>query len=117
GRVERADGQVRATAVTLALPAWAQTQKASAREQLALDYVSGEWRFARRMDGSQLQIEQLALSRDEKESPLPRISVEWLPGHVRGAVASAPLHSAAMVMRWLAPQIIPNDVRVKGTLQ
>jgi uncharacterized protein YhdP len=117
GRVEKADGQVRATDVTLAVPAWARTERTNAHEQLTLDYVSGEWRFARRVDGSQLQIEQLALSRDEKESPLPRISVEMTPGHVRGDVASVPLHSAARVMRWLAPQILPDDVRLKGTLQ
>ncbi|HEY1284366.1 MAG TPA: DUF3971 domain-containing protein, partial [Steroidobacteraceae bacterium] len=117
GRVDKADGQVRATDVTLAVPAWAQAEGPGSREQLTLDYVSGEWRFARRLDGSQLQIEQLALSRDEKESPLPRISIEMAPGHVRGDVASAPLHSAAMIARWLAPQMLPDDVRLKGTLQ
>src|SRR6185436_8070038 len=38
GRVEKADGQVRGTDITLAVPAWAQTEPASPREQLTLDY-------------------------------------------------------------------------------
>ena len=123
GRIDKADGQVRATDVTLAVPAWEQTERPdvppsyASRAPLTLDYLSGEWRFVRRLDGSQLQIEQLALSRDEQDPPLPRISIEIAPGHVRGDVATAPLHSAARVMRWLAPQLLPDDVRLKGTLQ
>src|SRR5206468_1545205 len=72
---------------------------------------------ARRQGSTQLQIEQLALSREEKDSPLPRISIEIAPNHVRGDVASVPLHSAAIVARWLAPQLLPEDVELRGTLQ
>ena len=123
GRIDKADGQVRATGITLGVPTWAQTAQPgvppsyASRTSLTLDYLSGDWRFARRPGGAQLQIEQLALSRDEKDSPLPRISVEIAPNHVRGDVASVPLNSAAMVVRWLSPQLLPEDVELKGTLQ
>jgi uncharacterized protein YhdP len=124
GRIEKADGQVRATDVSLGVPTWAQTWDATrtqdaepvygSRAALTLDYLSGDWRFARRQGGGQLQIEQLTLSREQKDAPLPRISVEISPGHVRGALASAPLSSAAVVARWLSPQLVPADLELKG---
>jgi uncharacterized protein YhdP len=123
GRIDKADGQVRATDVVLSVPAWAPMDRPGAppsqasRAALSLDYVSGDWRFARRQGGAQLQIEQLALSREEKDAPLPRISVEFSPQHVRGDVANAPLSSAARVASWLAPQLVPDDLELKGTLQ
>src|SRR5262249_23321939 len=102
---------------------WAQVERPASpasrasRPSLALDDVSGDWRFARRQDEAQLQIEQLALSREEKDAPLPRISVELAPNHIHGDVANAPLSSAARVASWLAPQLVPDDLELKGTLQ
>ena len=115
GRIEKADGQVRATDVSLGVPTWATgAQPQYSRSALTLDYLSGDWRFARRPGGAQLQIEQLALSREEREAPLPRISIEIAADHVRGDLRSAPLHSAATVARWLSPELVPEDLELQG---
>jgi uncharacterized protein YhdP len=119
GRIEKADGQVRASGVTLGAPPWADASSAAAvpHDVLRLDYLAGDWRFVRRAGGGHLQIEQLVLSREDKDSPLPRISVEIGGNHTRGGVARAPLHSAAAIARWLAPELIPPGIVLKGSAE
>jgi uncharacterized protein YhdP len=117
GRVEKADGRVRATDISLGVPTWAEGAQPAylSRAPLHLDYVSGEWRFARRPESGQLQIEQLALSREEKDAPLPRISVEIGSDHVRGELANAPLRSVAVMAQWLTAEPFPSDLDLQGT--
>ena len=119
GRVEKANGQVKANDLALGAPPWIDTARASyaARGTLKLEYVSGDWRFVSRGTGGQLQVEQLVLSREDKDTPLPRISVELGEGHVHGTVAQAPLRSAASVAQWLAPSLVPSGVLLSGTAE
>ena len=86
-------------------------------QPLKLDYVTGSWQFQRRGDTSQLQIEQLVLGRDQKDSPLPQFTVEMTPGHLRSALASAPLAPITTLARWIAPELTPSDVSLDGKLQ
>jgi uncharacterized protein YhdP len=119
GRVEKANGDVKANEVTFGTPVWVSSLHAAISPPhgvLKLDYLSGDWRYVRRATGGgQVQIEQLVLSRDAKGSPLPRLAVDFTDGHVHGSVASAPLESAAAVAQWLSPSLVPAGVELKGT--
>src|SRR5690349_13286293 len=75
GLVEKAAGDVRAFDLVVGTPSWLEPVQAS-RSSLKLDYVTGSWQFQRRGETSQLQIEQLVLGRDQKDSPLPQFTVE-----------------------------------------
>ena len=116
GRIQKANGQVKATDVTFGTPAWIDSPRANyaAHGVLKLDYLAGEWRFVSRKDGGQVQVEQLALSRAEKNSPLPRMLLEFDDGHMHGSLQRAPLHSVAAVAQWLAPQLVPTGIVLKG---
>jgi uncharacterized protein YhdP len=119
GQVEKANGQVKAHDVTFGTPAWIEPSSAAAlaHDVLNLEYLAGEWRFASRPGGAQVQVEELALSREDKATPLPRIAIEIGSGHVHGTIESAPLHDAAEVARWLAPRLVPAGVLLKGTAE
>ena len=98
-------------------PSWLEPVQAS-RSSLKLDYVTGSWRFHRRGDTSQLQIEQLVLGRDQNDSPLPQFTVEMTPGHLRQrSLPSAPLAPITTLARWIAPELTPSDVSLDGKLQ
>jgi hypothetical protein len=56
---------VRAFDLVVARRRWLEPVQAS-RSALKLDYVTGSWRFQRRGEISQLQIEQLVLGRDRR---------------------------------------------------
>jgi len=116
GLVEKADGEVRAFDLVVATPSWLEPVQAS-RSALKLDYVTGSWRFQRRGEISQLQIEQLVLGRDQKDSPLPPFTVEMSPGHLRSALPSAPLAPIATLARWIAPELTPAGVSLDGKLE
>lgn len=116
GLVEKADGEVRAVDLVVRTPPWLQPVQAS-RNSLKLDYFAGSWRFQRRGDTSQLQIEQLVLGRDQKDSPLPQFTVEIKPGHLRSALPSAPLAPIATLARWIAPELTPAGVSLDGKLE
>lgn len=118
GRIEKANGTVKASDLAFGTPQWADSVRASiARNALKLDYVAGEWRFVSRANGGQLQVEQLVLSRADKDTPLPRVSLDFSAGHVHGSVPRAPLASATAVARWLAPTLLPTGVQLTGTAE
>ncbi len=120
GRIDKADGQVRATDVSFGTPPWIQTSSpayAASGDSLKLDYMAGEWRFVRRAEGGQLQVERLALSRADKDEPLPPLSVEFGAGRMHGSVARAPLPSVMAIAQWLAPTLLPAGVVLKGSAQ
>jgi uncharacterized protein YhdP len=116
GRVEKANGQVRAVDVIVGTPSWSGPVQAS-RSPLKLDYVTGDWRYLRRGEASQLQVEQLVLSREQKDSPLPQFTVEMRPGHLHSALESAPFSSIAALARWLAPALAPAGVSLEGKVE
>jgi uncharacterized protein YhdP len=116
GKVEKASGEVKGFDLVLGTPAWLEPVRAS-RSTLKLDYVTGSWQFQRRGETSQLQIEQLVLGRDQKDSPLPQFTVEMTPGHLRSALAAAPLTPITTLARWIAPELTPSDVSLDGKLQ
>ena len=116
GRVEKADGQLRAVDVVVGTPPWLGPVQAS-RSPLKLDYVSGDWRFLRRGESSQLQVTQLVLGREQKASPLPQFTVEMRPGHLHSALDSAPFNSVATLARWLAPELAPAGVSLEGKVE
>ena len=116
GLVEKAAGDVRAFDLVVGTPAWLEPVQAS-RSSLKLDYVTGSWQFQRRGETSQLQIEQLVLGRDQKDSPLPQFTVEMSPGHMRSALPSAPLAPITTLARWIAPELAPAGVSLDGTLE
>ncbi len=117
GRVEKASGQVKAEDVTFGTPAWLDVSNASPAVHgvLKLDYIAGDWRFVRRSEGAQVQLEKLLLRRDGASAPLPPVSIEFSTGHLHGSVSRAPLDSVAAVAQWLAPQLLPSGVTLKGT--
>jgi uncharacterized protein YhdP len=119
GRVDKANGQVKANDLTFGTPPWIDPAHAAytAHGVLKLEYLSGDWRFVRRGTGGQIQVEQLVLSREDRGTPLPRISVELGRGHVHGTLARAPLRSAADVAQWLAPSLMPSGVLLSGTAE
>ena len=119
GRVEKANGGVKANDVVFGTPAWVDPTHAASLPHgvLSLDYLSGDWHYASRNGGGQVQLEQLVLSREDKDQPLPPIAIEFSAGHVHGSVARAPLHSAAAIARWLAPRLVPSGVVLKGTAE
>jgi len=116
GLVEKANGEVKGFDLVLGTPAWLEPVRAS-RSTLKLDYVTGSWQFQRRGETSQLQIEQLVLGRDQKDSPLPQFTVEMTPGHLRSTLTSAPLLPITTLARWIAPELTPSDVSLDGKLQ
>src|SRR5690606_26136728 len=79
GLVEKATGEVRGVDLVVGAPSWLEPLQASP-SALKLDYVTGSWKFQHRGELSQLQIEQLVLGRDQKDSPLPQFTVELSPG-------------------------------------
>jgi len=113
GRVEKADGDLRAVDLVVGSPSWLVQQP---RGSLKLDYLTGNWRFLRRGSTSQFQVEQLVLSREQK-SPLPRFTVESSAGHLHGTLQTAPLSSVAVIARWLAPQLAIGSVALEGTVE
>jgi uncharacterized protein YhdP len=117
GRVEKANGGVKANDVVFGTPVWVDPARAGSLPHgvLSLDYLSGDWRFASRSGGGQVQLEQLVLSREDKDQPLPPIAIEFGAGHVHGSVERAPLHAAAAIARWLAPRLVPAGVVLTGT--
>ncbi|MEP7243623.1 MAG: DUF3971 domain-containing protein, partial [Gammaproteobacteria bacterium] len=119
GRVDKADGQVKANDVSFDTPPWLDPapHALASRSRLRLEYVSADWRFIRRGDGGQLQVEQLVLSREEKSSPLPRLSMEFSPGRLHGVLARAPLRSVGSLARWLAPQLVPEGIVLTGSAE
>lgn len=119
GRIQKANGKVKANDLTFGTPAWLASAPGSPRAHgiLSLDYLSGDWRFVSRRGGGLVQLEQLVLGREEKDNPLPNVAIEFGAGHVHGSVASAPLHSAAAIARWLAPQLVPSGVALKGAAE
>jgi uncharacterized protein YhdP len=119
GRVEKANGSVKANDVVFGTPPWVDPARTASLPHgvLSLDYLSGEWRFASRRDGGLVQLEQLVLSRDDKDQPLPPIAIELGAGHVHGNAERVPLHSAAAIARWLAPRLVPSGVVLKGTAE
>ncbi len=116
GVVAKSEGQVRATDVAVGAPSWLGPMQASGRS-LKLDYLAGEWKYLRRPEVSQLQIEQLVLSREQQDSPLPAFTVELSAGRLHSAIESAPLQSLATVARWLAPELAPDSVALEGTVE
>ncbi len=89
GVVSKSEGQVRATDVAVGTPSWLGPMQAS-HSALKLDYVSGDWKFLRRAEVSQLQVEQLALSREQRDSPLPAFTIEMSAGRLHSSIQSAP---------------------------
>ena len=116
GVVEKADGEVRAADLVVGTPAWLESLQPS-RRPLKLDYVTGSWRFLRRGDTSQLQIEQLVLGREQRDSPLPPFTVLMSPGHLGTTIASAPLAPITTLARWIAPELTPTGVSLDGTVE
>jgi uncharacterized protein YhdP len=116
GRVQKADGRARAVDLAIGAPSWLGAVS-STRSVLKLDYLTGDWRYARRAESSQLQIEQLVLSREQKDSPLPAFSIEMNAGHVRGSLPSAPLRSLSAIAHWLAPELAPDAVALEGNVE
>ena len=116
GRIEKASGEVKANDITLGTPPWLDPEHAAttAHGVLSLEYLAGDWRFVSRAGGSQIQLEKLVLSREDKDAPLPNLAIELSPGHIHGSIAHAPLRSAAAIARWLAPQLLPAGVSLKG---
>jgi uncharacterized protein YhdP len=115
GRVEKADGELRAVDLVVGSPPWLQPVQRS-RGSLKLDYLTGNWRFLRRGETSQLQIEELVLGREQK-SPLPRFTVELNRGHLHGSLETAPLSSVSVIARWLAPELASGSVALDGTVE
>jgi uncharacterized protein YhdP len=117
GRVERADGEIRADDVSLDAPPWlADDPVARAPGRgLRLAYVSGNWRAARRDTGWQVQIDKLALDRPEKETTLPTLWFEVTKRGANGRLAQAPLDSLAQIARWLNPNLDAAQVTLDGT--
>lgn len=119
GRIEKAEGEVKAADVTFALPPWvdASDPVMASRDPLTLEYLSGEWRFVSRSEGGQLQIDRLALSRSDADRPLPRISMELSRGHLHGSVERVPLASLFAVGQWLAPNLVPAGITLTGNAE
>lgn len=115
GRVEKANGELRAIDLVVGTPPWLQPVQQS-RGSLKLDYLTGDWRFLRRGDISQFQFEKLVLSREQK-SPLPRFTVELSSGHLHGSLETAPLSSVSVIARWLAPELAIGGVQLEGTVE
>src|SRR5205807_823681 len=118
GRIVKADGKVRAGGVEFDAPAWAGAPQPSALQAgaaaasaaggvLALDYLRGEWRLARRDSGWRVRVEALELAGPAQQSASitatvdAALSGEW----VRGKLESASLQSVAAIGRWLAPHL------------
>jgi uncharacterized protein YhdP len=115
GRVEKGDGELRATNLVLDSLPWLQPVQRS-RGALKLDYLEGNWRYLRRGDTAQLQVEKLMLSRDQ-QSPLPRFTMELHGGHLHGSIGSAPLSSLAVIVQWLAPELAIWRMALGGTVE
>jgi uncharacterized protein YhdP len=116
GVVEKADGEVRAADLLVSAPDWLESLRAS-RGALKLDYVTGSWRFLRRGATSQLQIEQLVLGREQRDSPLPPFTIEMTPGHLMTKLPSAPLGVITTLTRWIAPELALADVSLDGKME
>jgi uncharacterized protein YhdP len=116
GRAEKASGEVRAFDLVVGTPTWLEPVQAS-RSPLKLDYLTGSWQFLRRGETSQLQIEQLVLGRDQKDSPLPQFTIEMTPGHLRSSLPSAPLAPITTLAHWIAPELAPSGVSLDGNME
>ena len=116
GLVEKADGEVRAADLVVGAPAWLESLQTS-RRPLKLDYLTGSWRFLRRGETSQLQIDQLVLGREQRDSPLPPFTIEMSRGHLGTKLPSAPLAPIAALARWIAPELAPEGVSLDGKIE
>jgi uncharacterized protein YhdP len=116
GHVAKASGDIKANDIMFGTPPWVDPAVASnvANGTLTLDYLSGEWRYLRRRDGGQMQVEQLALSRESKTQSVRNASVEFSGAHVHGSVTQIPLRTIAAVAQWLTPDLLPDGVELQG---
>jgi uncharacterized protein YhdP len=117
GRIERADGELRADDVSLDAPPWlADDPVARAPGRgLRLPYLGANWRLARRDPGWQVQIDQLALGPTKEDATLPTLSFEVTGRGAHGRMAQAPLDAVAQVARWLNPGFDAAQVALNGT--
>jgi uncharacterized protein YhdP len=121
GRIEKANGQIKASAIAFGTPPWLDSAHVSVPHgRLDLDYLAADWRYVSRIPrgrGGQLQIEQLVLNRDATDAPLPAISIELGTGHVHGTVPRAPVGFTAAIAQWLAAPLVPAGVTLAGTAE
>lgn len=119
GRIAKADGEVKAAGLAFAVPPWedASDPVASSRDPLQFEYLTGKWRFASRAEGGQVQLDDLTLGRGAADRPLPRVTLEFAPGHVSGGTGRAPLPHLLAIARWVAPELVPSGVALEGEAQ
>ena len=113
GRVEKADGSVRAGGVAFA-------SRGVAQDTLNLDRLRGQWRLARHGTDWRVRVDELELGAPAGDGAVASsaasmlIDAESRGDWARGRLEQAPLQSVALIARWLAPHLDLAGVELGG---
>jgi uncharacterized protein YhdP len=109
GRVEKADGSVRAGGVELA-------DSVAADHPLLLDRVRGDWRLRREGSGWHGEIDSFQVGRSQSDAAASaHVAINWNGPHLRAQATRLPLESVAAAIAWAAPQLDVGGADIDGT--
>lgn len=109
GRVEKADGSVRAGGVE-----WADSL--AAEHPLLLDRVRGDWRLRREGSGWHAEIDSFQVGRSQSDAAASaHLAINWNGPHLRVQATRLPLESVAAAIAWAAPQLDVGGAEIDGT--
>jgi uncharacterized protein YhdP len=119
GRLEKADGRIRAQDLAFkGQPGFlsGEPQAGPAVGGLDLPRLRGTWRLAHRASLWQLRVEGLDLGAAGQHGSLPELSIDVTDGGaaIRGSLGDTPLATLAAVGAWMAPQLDLAGVELTG---
>jgi uncharacterized protein YhdP len=109
GRLEKAEGSVRAGGVEFA-------DSLSSDQPLLVDRVRGDWHLLR--DGSKWhgEIDAFQVGRSQSDAAASsRVTLEWEGLRLRAQATRLPLESLAAAIAWVAPQLDVGSAEIGGT--
>ena len=109
GRIETADGSVRAGGVEFA-------DSLAADHPLLLDRVRGDWRLRREGAAWHAEIDAFQVGRSQSDSAASaHVAINWNAQHLRAQATRLPLESVAAAVAWAAPQLDVSGAQIGGT--
>jgi len=109
GRVEKADGSVRAGGVEFA-------DSLAADHPLLLDRVRGDWRLRREGSAWRAEIDAFQVGRSQSDAAASaHVAINWNGLHLQAQATQLPLESVAAAIAWAAPQLDVGGAEIGGT--
>jgi uncharacterized protein YhdP len=109
GRVQMAEGSVRAGGVEFADPL-------SADHPLLVDRVRGDWRLRRAGATWHAQVDSFQVGRSQSDAAAgAHVTIDWRDMRLQARATQLPLESLAAAVAWAAPQLEAGGAEIGGT--